>query len=141
MMTMRSMSARAFDQILKLGNCALDVHRQRLPERDETGMHLAADGAAMGANCLILRQKSGFWRDFVQEFADRQGVPDPNSLVSEAGNQDRWRQQQDLRAGVGVIGSNDDFLEIDPGELGHQPAPERPRRIVPAADGQGCLRH
>ena len=81
MMTIRSMSARAFDQILKPGERSLDVHRQRLPERDEAGMHLAANGAAVGANCLIFRQKSGFWRDFIQKFADRQGVPDPDALI------------------------------------------------------------
>ena len=95
----------------------------------------------MRPRCLIFRQKAGFWRDFVQEFADRERVPDPNSVVGEAGNQDRRRQQQNLGAGVGVVGRDDDFLEIDPGELGHQPASERPRRIVPAADGQSCLRH
>ena len=39
----------------------------------------------MGANCLILRQKSGFWRDFVQKLPDRQRVPDPNALVSRQG--------------------------------------------------------
>ena len=80
----------------------------------------------MGANCLILRQKSGFWRDFVQEFPDREGVPDPDALVGEAGNQDRGRQQQDLGARVRVVGGDDDFLEIDPGKPGHQPAPQRP---------------
>ena len=38
--------------------------------------------------CLILRQKAGFWRDFVQEFPDRQRIPDPNSVVGKAGNKD-----------------------------------------------------
>ena len=41
----------------------------------------------MGADCLILRQKSGFWRDFVQEFPDRQRIPDANALVSETGDE------------------------------------------------------
>ena len=80
----------------------------------------------MGPNCLILRQKSGLWRDFVQKLADRQRVPHPDALVSEAGNQNRRRQQQDLGAGARVVGGDDDFLEIDPGELGHQPASHRP---------------
>ena len=77
-------------------------------------------------DCLIFRQKFGFWRDFVQEFADRQRVPDPNALVSQAGNEDRRRQQQDLGAGVGVVGRDDDLLEIYAGKLGHQPASHRP---------------
>src|SRR3984957_15646784 len=126
---------------LETGKLSLDVHRQRLSERDEAGMHLAANRAAMGTNCLILRQKFGLWRDFVQEFPDRQSIPDPNPFVSKARNEDSRRQQQYLGARVGVTGSDDDLLEIDPGELGHQPASERPGRIVPAADGQGCLRH
>ena len=41
----------------------------------------------MGANCLIFRQKSGFWRDFVQEFANRDGVPDPYPIIGKAGDE------------------------------------------------------
>ena len=60
---------------LEAGEFGADVHRQRLAERDEAGMHLAADGAAMGAFCLILRQQARLWRNFVQELANRQRVP------------------------------------------------------------------
>ena len=38
-------------------------------------------------------------------------------------------------------GANDNLLEIDPGKLGHQPAPERPGGIVLAAQGQRGPRH
>ena len=59
----------------------------------------------------------------------------------QARHQDRRRQQQDLLARVGVVGRHDHLLELEPGELRQQPAAQRPRRIVLAADGQRGLGH
>ena len=85
-------------------------------------MNLAANRAAAGAAHTVGRQQPGLRRDFVQELADGERVPDPGSLVSEAGNQDRRRQQQDFRARGGVVWIDRDLLELDAGEFGHQPS-------------------
>ena len=88
----------------------------------------------MRAHCLIFGQEARFWRDFVQELADRQRVPHPHALVGEAGHEDRGREQQDFRPRVSVAGGDDHLVEVDFGELGHQPAAQRPGRIVLAAE-------
>ena len=89
-------------------------------------MNLAADRAAARAPHAVGWQQPGFRRDFVQKLANGQRVPNFGSLVSKAGNEDRWRQQQDFRARGGVVRIDRDLLELDAGEFGHQPSAQGP---------------
>lgn len=51
------------------------------------------------------------------EFADGERIPDLSPFVSEARNQDRWRQQQNFRARRDIVGTDNDLFKIDPREL------------------------
>ena len=63
------------------------------------------------------------------------------AVVVEPGHQERRREQQQLGPGVGVGLAITSIVEVEPGELAQQPAPERPRAVVPAVDGERGLRH
>jgi len=47
----------------------------------------------MGTGRLIGRQKPGFRLDFMEIFGDRQGIPDLDPMVGQAGHQKRRRKQ------------------------------------------------
>ena len=68
-------------------------------------------------------------------FGNRQRVPHLEPVMDEARDEDRRRQQQNLGARVGIVRRRRP-PRIRAGELGQQPAAERPRGIVLAADGQ-----
>ena len=101
---MRSISARAFDQILKFGKCALMFIGSAWRSETNPEMHFAADRPAMRSSRLIFRQQSLLWRGFVQEFGDRERIPDRDPVMDEAGDQDRRRQQEYFRARVRIVG-------------------------------------
>ena len=77
----------------------------------------------------------------VEVLADGQGVPDHEVVVAQPRHQERRRQQQELGPGVGIVAIDDLDGEVQPGELAQQPAPERPRAVVAAVDGECGLRH
>ena len=121
--------------------CALEVHRQRRAKAGEARMHLAADRAAMRARRRVGGQQPGLRLDLVQVLGDRQRVPHLDALVGQARHQDRRRQQQDFLARIGVVGRNHHLLELEAGEPRQQPAAQRPRRVVLAADRKRGLGH
>ncbi len=95
----------------------------------------------MRALCPIFGQKRLFRRNFVQKLADRERVPDlyrprksgraPGSRAKAAG----------FPRGVGVVGRDDNLFEVNSGQLDHQPAAQRPGRVVLAAQGQRGAGH
>src|SRR5271163_1428924 len=95
----------------------------------------------MRALCPIFGQQPRLWRDFVQKFAYRERVPDLYALIGQARHENGWRQQQDFGARVRVVWRHDHLVEVDSGELRHQPAAQRTRRIVLAAQRQRRSRH
>ena len=90
----------------------------------------------MGARDAIRRAAGRRRADLVQVLGDRQRVPDLRAIVRQAGHADRRRQQQELLARVGVVGRDHHLVEVEPGEARQQPAAQRPRRIVLAAERQ-----
>src|SRR5207248_4214455 len=54
-----------------------------------------------------------------------------------ARHQDGGREQENFGARVGVVGFDDDFLEIYSRQLGHQPSPHGPGGIVLATEREG----
>src|SRR5213075_177005 len=102
---------------------------------------LPADRAAMLPLHAIGGQEAGVRHRLVEIFGDRQRVPDGGALVPQARHQDRRRQQQDFGPRRGVVGGGNDLLEGQAGEFREQPASQRPRRVILAADGQCRIRH
>ena len=120
------MSALAFDQILNFGKCALMFIGSAWRSETKPECISPQIERQCARFALIFRQQARFWGNFVEEFADRQRVPHLDSLIGQAGHENARRQQQDFGARVGVVGRDDRFVEIDAGELGHQPAAQRP---------------
>ena len=81
-------------------------------------------------------QQAGLGPDLVEVLGDRQRVPDLRAVVRQARHADRRRQQQQLLARVGVVGRDHHLVELEPGEARQQPAAQRPRRVVLAAERQ-----
>jgi hypothetical protein len=73
-----------------------------------------------------LGRSAAFGAISFKKFTNRQGVPDFDAIIIEAGNQDRRRQQQNLGPGVDIIRRDHDFSEGNARLLGHQPAAQRP---------------
>jgi hypothetical protein len=114
----------------------LEVHRQGRTQVGEARMHLAADRPAVGAGNLVGRQQARFRLQFVQIFADRQGVPDLDRAMLQAGHEEGRRQQQKLCPRGRIVERGDLFVELQPGHFAQQPAAQGPRGIVLATDGE-----
>ena len=69
-------------------------------------------------------------------------VPQTTSVVvvSRGTRNDGERSSSSARAQGSWLSTNCDG-EVDAGEPAEQPAPERPGAVVPAVDGEDCLRH
>ena len=102
-------------------------------------MHLAADRAAVRPVADLDRQQPGLRPDLGEVLADGHIVPDRASLVVQAGHQHRGREDQQFRARGRIGDGQHVFGEVEAGELGQQPAAQRPRRIILAADGEPRL--
>ncbi len=56
-------------------------------------------------------------------------------------DEERRRQQQQLRARVGIVVVEHVLVELETGHLAQQPTAQRPRAVVPAVDGQRRVSH
>jgi hypothetical protein len=119
----------------------LEVHRQRGSQVAASRVHLAADCAATRAGGAIGREESSLRPDLIEVFPDGQGVPDLDAVMQQPGDQDRRREEEQFRPIGGIVDGDGLLLEVEAGHSGHQPTPQGPGRVVPAADGEGGLRH
>src|ERR1700730_7186121 len=118
----RSISAWARDQILKPGKCPFrltgsDARKVVNPEWISPQIERQWARWIRSAG-----NKPDIRHDFVKIIRDRQRIPDGGALVPQARHQDRRGQQQDFRPRRRIIGRGDDFIELQPGKLGQQPA-------------------
>src|SRR6266403_1377319 len=89
----------------------------------------------------VRRQQAGVRPDLVEIFRNGQRIPYGSALVAQTWHQDRGRQQQHFRPRGRIVRRGNDFVELQHGKPDQEPAAQRPRRIVLAADGECCFRH
>ena len=69
-----------------------------------------------------------------QVFGDRQRVPDNGVAVVQAGHVARWRIGGVRRVGSDALQLYENFAKRRARQLGREPSPQRPRRIILVAD-------
>src|SRR5271156_2232723 len=77
----------------------------------------------------------------MQVLGDRKCIPHFEAVVDQAGYEEGRRQQKQLGAGRGIVGSDVLLLEIETGHFAQQPTTQRPRTIILAGDSKDGLGH
>ena len=85
--------------------------------------------------------QAGLGLQVVQIFGDRQRLPDRQAAMQQHRHAARRRVLADRRLRLGQVERHHDLLEVDAGDPGHQPAAQRPRRVVLVADHQREVGH
>src|SRR6185312_15960637 len=109
-----------------------NAHRHFASQRRESGMHLGADRARPRTSARIvgphLRMALG------EMLRDRERIPDDRVPVMQARHEPRWQERVAARIRHQVVERYVNRFERLARQLRHEPATQRPRRIVPVAD-------